>query len=108
MKCFATSATNNGGGVSGDFAPTLFAGCMGGFFFASLLNGLFGLHLPEASFAIFLTCEMGAAYSYFLPLMITATVSFGVVRLFTADSFFSRHSDRNNGLVARLRDLRKG
>ncbi len=126
VKCFATSATNNGGGVSGDFAPTLFAGCMGGFFFASLLNGLFGLHLPEASFAyfamagvmagairaplmaIFLTCEMGAAYSYFLPLMITATVSFGVVRLFTADSFFSRHSDRNNGLVARLRDLRKG
>ena len=53
VKCFATSATNNGGGVSGDFAPTLFAGCMGGFFFASLLNGLFGLHLPEASFAYF-------------------------------------------------------
>lgn len=120
-KCFATSATNSGGGVSGDFAPTLFAGCMGGFFFASLLNMLFGLHLPVAHFAfyamagvmagairaplmaMFLTCEMGAAYAYFLPLMLTAAISFGIVRLFTADSFFSRHADRNNGLIARIK-----
>lgn len=120
VKCFATAATNGGGGVSGDFAPTLFAGCMAGFFFASLLNELFGLHLPPAHFAyfamagvmagairaplmaIFLTCEMGAAYSYFLPLMLTAAISFGVVRLFTADSFFSRRLDRNNGLIARM------
>lgn len=126
VKCFATSATNSGGGVSGDFAPTLFAGCMGGFFFASLLNQLFGLHLPEAHFAffamagvmagairaplmaMFLTCEMGAAYSFFLPLMLTAAISFGIVRLFTADSFFTWRSDRSNGLISRIeRRLRK-
>lgn len=125
VKCFATSVTNNGGGVSGDFAPTLFAGCIAGFFFASLLNQLFGLHLPQAHFAyfamagvmagairaplmaIFLTCEMGAAYAFFLPLVLTAAVSFGIVRLFTADSYFSRRQDRNNGLMLRIKKLRK-
>lgn len=126
VKCFATSATNNGGGVSGDFAPTLFAGCMAGFFFASLLNELFGLDLPPAHFAyfamagvmagairaplmaIFLTCEMGAAYAFFLPLMLTAAISFGIVRLVTADSYFSHRQDRHNGLVSRIKKLHKG
>ncbi|MCM1356265.1 MAG: chloride channel protein [Staphylococcus sp.] len=120
-KCFATSATNNGGGVSGDFAPTLFAGCLTGFFFASLLNSLFGLGLPVGHFAfyamagvmagairaplmaIFLTCEMGAAYSFFLPLMLTGALSFGVVRLFTADGYFSSHIDRHNGLIEQVK-----
>jgi CIC family chloride channel protein len=120
-KCFATSATNNGGGVSGDFAPTLFAGCIAGYFFATLLNTLFDLHLPVALFAyfgmagvmagairaplmaIFLTCEMGAAYAYFLPLMISGAISFGIVRLFTADSYFSHRQDRNNGLISQIK-----
>ncbi|MCM1075882.1 MAG: chloride channel protein [Bacteroides sp.] len=121
VKCFVTSATNYGGGVSGDFAPTLFAGCMVGFFFASLTNILLGLHLPVAHFAfyamagvmagairaplmaMFLTCEMGGAYAYFFPLMLTAAISFGIVRLFTADSFFNRHLDRNNGLLSQIK-----
>lgn len=124
-KCVATSATNNGGGVSGNFAPSLFAGCIVGFFFAALFNEIFGLHLPVGEFAfyamagvmagairaplmaIFLTCEMGAAYSYFFPLVVTASISFGIVRLFTADSFFSRHADRNNGLVSVMKNQRK-
>ena len=94
---------------------------MAGFVFASVLNGLFGLNLPVSHFAyyamagvmagairapmmaIFLTCEMGAAYAYFLPLTLSAAISFGVVRLFTADSFFTWRSDRRNGLLARLR-----
>ena len=119
-KCFATSATNNGGGVSGNFAPTLFAGCMFGFVFAAGLNEFFGLQLPVGHFAfyamagvmagairaplmaIFLTCEMGAAYAYFLPLVATATISFGVVRLFTADGYFSRYLDRHNGIIAHI------
>ena len=52
-KCVATSATNNGGGVSGNFAPSLFAGCIVGFFFAALLNEVFGLHLPVGEFAFY-------------------------------------------------------
>lgn len=98
-KSFATSYTNYGGGVSGDFAPTLFAGCFVGYFFAMLLNSVFGLDVPVAHFAfyamagvmagavraplmaMFLTCEIGAAYAYFLPLALTASISYGVVRL---------------------------
>ncbi len=118
-KSFATSATNNGGGVSGDFAPTLFAGAIAGFFFASLLNLLFDLQLPVGHFAfygmagvmagairaplmaIFLTCEMGGAYTYFLPLVVAATLSFGIVRLATTDSFFNLHINRHNGWLTR-------
>lgn len=119
-KCFATSATNNGGGVAGDFAPTLFAGCVVGFLFAMLANKLFGLGLSASEFAlfgmagvmagairaplmaIFLVMEMTASYSLILPIVIVATLSFGVVRLFTFDNFFSRHADRRNGLVSIL------
>ena len=121
IKCFATSATNNGGGVSGDFAPTLFAGCIAGFFFASLVNNVFHQELPVALFAcfgmagvmsgsiraplmaIFLTCEMTGTYSFFLQLTLTSAISFGVVRLFTYDSYFSHRLDRNNGLISRVK-----
>ena len=58
--------------------------------------------------AIFLTCEMGAAYAFFLPLMLTAAISFGIVRLVTADSYFSHRQDRHNGLVSRIKKLHKG
>ncbi|MDE6555980.1 MAG: chloride channel protein, partial [Duncaniella sp.] len=42
LKTAASYSSNSGGGVAGDFAPTLFAGCMAGFFFAGILNHLFG------------------------------------------------------------------
>ena len=34
--------------------------------------------------------------------MIAGAISFGVVRLFTADSYFTRRQDRNNGIIAHL------
>ena len=37
-KVFATSATNGSGGCGGTFAPSLFIGAFGGFFFARLWN----------------------------------------------------------------------
>ena len=37
-KVFATTATNGGGGCGGTFAPSLFIGAFGGFFFARLWN----------------------------------------------------------------------
>lgn len=119
VKCFATSATNYGGGVSGNFAPSLFAGCFAGFFFASLLN-TFGLHLPIGHFAffamagvmagairaplmaIFLVSEMGGAYTFIIPIAVTAAISFGIVRLFTEDSFFTHYFDRHNGFIHNL------
>ena len=96
VKAFAAASTNSGGGVAGDFAPTLMAGCVGGFFLASLLN-LCGLHLPVADFAfigmagvmagavrapfmaIFITVEMTQAYSLLLPVAVVAAISYLIV-----------------------------
>lgn len=121
MKCFATSSTNSGGGVSGEFAPALFAGCLLGFLFAAALNTWFGVGLPVGLFALFgmagvmagairaplmalmLTTEMIGSYGNFLPLLIVSTLSFGIVRLFTFDDFYSSHLDRNNGLITHLK-----
>lgn len=99
LKCFATSATNNGGGVSGDFAPTLFAGCMAGLVFAMLINALSPWHIPAplmALFAmagvmagavkaplmaIFLTIEIVGSFGLLLPVAICATISYSTVKI---------------------------
>ena len=106
LKSFMTSATNSGGGVGGDFAPTLFAGCMAGLFFTSILNQAFGLGLDSGNFAyfamagvmagaihaplmaIFLTVEMTGQYTLLLPLTIDAAISYGIVRFFDNETFY--------------------
>lgn len=97
-KPFATSSTNSGGGVAGDFAPTIFAGCIAGYFFALTANTVCGLNLPVVDFAffgmaavmagaiqaplmaIFLVVEMVSHYSLLLPVMVTATISYVIVK----------------------------
>lgn len=99
VKSIATGATNSGGGVGGDFAPTLFAGCMGGLLFAYTSNTVFGTHLDVANFAlfgmagvmagtiqaplmaIFLTLEMVGDFAMFFPLTICALISYSAVRI---------------------------
>lgn len=120
LKCFATSATNNGGGVSGDFAPTLFAGCMLGLFFVAVVKALWHVDLPVGFFALMgmagvmsgviraplmallLAVEMVGAYASFFPLMVVTTLSFGIVRLFTSDDYYSGHIDRPNGILSKI------
>ena len=112
-KCVATSATNNGGGVSGNFAPSLFAGCIVGFFFAALLNEVFGLHLPVGEFAfyamagvmagairapvmaLFFMAGVGAGHSYFFSPFVKALVLFGIGWQVTAERFFLRSCGRH-------------
>lgn len=99
VKGIITATTNTGGGVGGDFAPTLFAGCIAGMLFASASNTLIGTHLDVANFAlfgmagvmsgaiqaplmaIFLTQEMVGDFAMFFPLTICALISFATVRL---------------------------
>ena len=101
-KAFATVSSNSGGGVGGDFAPTIFAGAFGGLVFAWAMNSWFDAGLSTATFALlgtagafsgiinaplmatFLVCEMvGAGFIYIFPLAITSFVSFGVCKIFT-------------------------
>lgn len=99
VKAFATSSTNSGGGVAGDFAPTLFAGAVSGYFFARLAGIAFGADLPVADFAcygmaavmagavraplmaMFIVMETTSQPTALLPLAIAATVSYAVARL---------------------------
>lgn len=105
-KCWATCSSNSGGGVAGDFAPTLFAGCMAGVLFATGLNHYAGTSISVANFAlmgmaavmagairapmmaIFLTIEMTASYSFFLPVIVASTISFAIVKMLTPGSFY--------------------
>lgn len=99
VKMIATAATNTGGGVGGDFAPTLFAGAMAGLLFAYSSNTILGSHLNVTNFAffgmagvmagaiqaplmaIFLTVEMVGDFGMILPLTLCAMFSYFIVRL---------------------------
>ncbi|MDE5808070.1 MAG: chloride channel protein, partial [Muribaculaceae bacterium] len=99
LKGMMVAATINGGGVAGDFAPTLFAGCLAGYLFGMMMNTWFGFALPVENFAllgmagvmtgtikaplmaIFITAEMSNSYQFMFGFLIVATVSYGVVKL---------------------------
>ena len=96
LKGLANGATMSGGGVAGEFTPSLFAGAVTGFVFALACKVCFGLEIPLPIFAlmgmagvmagvigapltaIFITIEMSGAYHYFLPVTLVAVVSVSV------------------------------
>ena len=124
-KVFATSATNGGGGVGGTFAPSLYVGCMIGFFFAYLINtlGLFpGAELSCKNFAlmgmagvmagvmhaplmgIFLTAEMTGGYQLFLPLLMVSCISYCTIRIFLNYSIYTMRLAKRGELLTHHKD----
>lgn len=94
LKGMAASTTNSGGGVAGEFAPTLFAGGMAGVLFG-LLSGMemplavvsgMGAVMAGATraplMAIFLTVEMTSQQQMLLPVAICAAISYSISRQF--------------------------
>ncbi len=126
MKALATSATNGGGGVGGTFAPSLYVGCMAGFFFAYTLNhfGAFNGVVPLSTknfallgmagvmagvmhaplMAIFLTAEMTGGYDLFLPLLIVSVASYGTARIFTPYGIYARRLAQRGQLLTHQKD----
>lgn len=104
IKSYLVAAVNSGGGVAGDFAPTLFAGALAGFLFASLVDLIPGVDVPTTHFAlvgmaavmagtihaplmaIFITVEMSSSYGFFFPIVVAATISYIVMKLVTPKS----------------------
>ena len=94
FKVIAMSTTNAAGGVGGTFAPSLFVGAFTGASLALVCNTLFGWEVSIVSFtlvgmagvmsgvmnapltSIFLIAELSNSYGLFIPLMITACISF--------------------------------
>ncbi len=122
-KGFATSATNGGGGVGGTFAPSLYVGCMAGFFFAYLCNNLgLGIDLSIKNFAlmgmagvmsavmhaplmaIFLTAELTGGYELFLPLLIVSTIAYGTIKIFEPYSIYTMRLAQRGELLTHHKD----
>jgi len=122
FKVVATTLTFRAGGIGGTFAPTLFMGAMFGFFFAKSIN-YFGLgDLPESNFtlvamaglmagnlhaplmAIFLIAEITGGYELFVPLMLTASISFVTVKQFVPHSIYTAQLARRGELITHDKD----
>jgi len=116
LKVLAMTATNAGGGVGGTFGPTLFAGAILGFVVARSFN-LLGAAVPEQNFvlvgmaalmagvmqapmtAIFLIAEISGGYELLIPLILTATVAFGTVRIFEKYSIYTKRIAQSGDLL---------
>ncbi|MBN1252695.1 MAG: chloride channel protein [Bacteroidales bacterium] len=124
LKVIATSITFGSGGIGGIFAPTLFMGANLGLLFANFLKhigfkdisvsnyvlvGMGGLiagvlHAPLTG--LFLIADLTQGYELFMPLMITATISYVTIKYFEANNVYTiqlakrkelltHHADKN-------------
>ena len=117
LKVFAMTFTNTGGGVGGTFGPTLFVGAIAGYVLASALNlvrpglvpvpnfvlvGMAGLMagvMQAPMTAIFLIAEISGGYDLLLPLILTATLSYGTMRLFEQYSIYTKRIAQSGELL---------
>ncbi|WP_147678276.1 chloride channel protein [Algibacter pacificus] len=124
FKIIASALTFGAGGVGGIFAPTLFMGSIMGFCMSKIINhsGLFGHQLSESNFtlvgmagllagvlhapltAIFLIAELTGGYELFVPLMLTATISFSITKYFKPHSVYNMELGRKGELLTHNKD----
>lgn len=124
FKIIASSLTFAAGGVGGIFAPVLFMGSAVGHCFALIVNnsGLFKEHISVSSFtmvgmaglmagvlhapltAIFLIAELTGGYQLFVPLMITAAISYMITNQFQPHSVYTLELAKRGELLTHNKD----
>jgi len=125
LKVFSMSLTNAGGGVGGTFGPTLFVGAIAGFVLARILNILLqgaSISVPEQNFvmvgmaglmagvmqapmtAIFLIAEITGGYELLVPLILTATISYGATRAVEPYSIYTKRIAKAGELLTHDND----
>ncbi|UBZ08366.1 chloride channel protein [Salegentibacter mishustinae] len=124
FKIFATSLTFGAGGIGGIFAPVLFMGSAMGHCFALVVNNLGILRNPisVSSFtmvgmaglmagvlhapltAIFLIAELTGGYELFVPLMITAAISYMITNQFQPHSVYTMELAQRGDLLTHNKD----
>lgn len=122
FKVVATAVTNGSGGVGGIFAPSLFMGGVSGLFAGRLLNRLTFIDISESNFAlagmagvmagvmhapltaIFLIAEITGGYALFIPLIITATISYMVIMIFEPHSIYTKRLAKRGELITHHKD----
>lgn len=124
FKIIASALTFGAGGVGGIFAPTLFMGSIMGNCIAKIINAMGGfpykvsesnftlvgmaglmagvLHAPLT--AIFLIAELTGGYELFIPLMITAAISFSITKFVRPHSVYNMELGRKGELITHDKD----
>lgn len=124
FKIIASALTFGAGGVGGIFAPTLFMGSIMGNCIAKIINnsGLTNHPVSESNFtlvgmaglmagvlhapltAIFLIAEVTGGYELFIPLMLTAAISFAITKSFYPHSVYTMELGRKGELITHDKD----
>jgi chloride channel protein, CIC family len=122
FKAIATALTTGSGGVGGIFAPTLFMGGVTGAFFTHVFNHFSNRTISEKNFAlagmagvmagvmhapltaIFLIAEITGGYQLFVPLMVTATISYLTVNRFEGHSIYTHRLAQRGHLITHDKD----
>lgn len=122
FKVVAMAVTNGSGGVGGIFAPSLFMGGITGFVVATFINqfsfvnvsvrnfslvGMAGImaavmHAPLTS--IFLIAEITGGYELFIPLIVTATISYLTIKYFEPHSIYAKRLAQRGELLTHHKD----
>lgn len=123
LKPMLTGFTVGAGGVAGVFAPVLFSGAVLGYVFAIGLNLLAGdavmpvgnavlaglagmlagvLHAPLT--AVFLAAEVSGGYDLFVPVMLTAALSFQLARHLLKHSIYTKELAESGDLLSHNKD----
>ena len=122
LKVVATALTTGSGGVGGIFAPALFVGAMSGVTLAKTVNTLSANSISENNFtlvgmagvmsgvmhapltAIFLIAEITGGYALFIPLIITATISYVTILAFEKQSIYTMRLAERGELITHHKD----
>ncbi|PVX49379.1 CIC family chloride channel protein [Balneicella halophila] len=124
VKIIATSITFGAGGVGGIFAPVLFMGSIMGNTIAKIINNIpyLNLSVHESSFtlvgmgglmagvlhapltAIFLIAELTGGYNLFIPLMLTAAISYSLTKYYLNYSVYTAELGLQGKLVTHNKD----
>lgn len=122
FKVIAMSVTTGSGGVGGIFAPSLFMGGILGFMVSKTLNILNFTQVSERNFtlvgmagvmagvmhapltAIFLIAEITGGYGLFIPLIVTATISYITIYSFQPHSIYTKRLASQGNLITHHKD----
>ena len=124
FKIIASALTFSAGGVGGIFAPVMFMGSAMGHCFALVVNnlGIFRNEISVSNFtlvgmaglmagvlhapltAIFLIAELTHGYELFIPLMITAAISYLITTKFEPHSVYTMELARRGDLLTHDKD----
>ncbi|MCF8226600.1 MAG: chloride channel protein [Bacteroidales bacterium] len=122
FKVIAMALTTGSGGVGGIFAPALFVGAMSGVTLSKAVNMLTPAGISENNFtlvgmagvmagvmhapltAIFLIAEITGGYALFIPLIITATISYVTILAFEKQSIYTMRLAERGELITHHKD----